>query len=345
MNHVKYDGNIHPEEWVRQIRLSFYGFYDINNENTKNEQEIINYCKLLIRPSIKISPETNSFVGLINDLKSDISYDVFKSSVRKKLQDLKLYHISDLTFLINFQQLCYEGEITEIEEQKKLFLNALPKESLQHAFIDHKFDKINSMEKLFKYFYESLIDESKVIKDEAVVTLKHVATGKYLSSSSEAYANYNPSEKVVFAGPTIPDTSCVWIIEMIDREMVRNNCIGKFPTIFYGDLLSLTNKKSMFKLFLSSKESPATRNSRVSCLASNNFSTPSSWHFKSTNSENPPYVKSKDIINIQSDQFVLRSSESTFTAYSKTYQEVACHKDRIGGNDEWRIEIIEKANQ
>ncbi|CAB5356027.1 unnamed protein product [Rhizophagus irregularis] len=146
--------------------------------------------------------------------------------------------------------------------------------------------------------------------------------------------------KEVYAGPTVPDTSCVWKINE-DQEKIRNNQLGKFLTIFYGDLFTLTNKNIEYNLSVSGDdESPATKNSKV-C----NARYGSLWHFRSTNSENPPYVKSKDIINLQSDQFVLRSSESTFTCDNKTYQEVACHKERIGGNDEWCIEIIEQSNQ
>ncbi|PKK80964.1 hypothetical protein RhiirC2_767490 [Rhizophagus irregularis] len=315
MNHNKYDGTIHPEVWIRQIRLSFY---DQNNENTKNEQETVDYCKLLIHPSIKISSETNSFVGLVNDLKLDASYDAFKKSIKKKVQELKFNNIinkddgddESLKFLNNFKQLCYEGEITEIGERKRLFLTALSKGSLQHFLIDNKFDKINSMEELFKYFYESLLDEPKTVKNGSYITLKHVATGKYLSSCTDNYENGGGN--LVYAGPTVPDTSCVWIIKG-NQEKIRNNQLGKFLTIFYGDLFNLTNKKTEI-------------------------------NYVSTNSENPPYVKSKDIINLQSDQFVLRSSESTFTNRSITYQEVACHKERIGGNDEWCIEIIEQSN-
>ncbi|CAB4390749.1 unnamed protein product [Rhizophagus irregularis] len=277
MNHNKYDGTIHPEVWIRQIRLSFY---DQNNENTKNEQETVDYCKLLIHPSIKISSETNSFVGLVNDLKLDASYDAFKKSIKKKVQELKFNNIinkddgddESLKFLNNFKQLCYEGEITEIGERKRLFLTALSKGSLQHFLIDNKFDKINSMEELFKYFYESLLDEPKTVKNGSYITLKHVATGKYLSSCTDNYENGGGN--LVYAGPTVPDTMVIL------------------------NLLQLKIQKYM----------------------------------------------SKDIINLQSDQFVLRSSESTFTNRSITYQEVACHKERIGGNDEWCIEIIEQSN-
>ncbi|PKY61796.1 hypothetical protein RhiirA4_487286, partial [Rhizophagus irregularis] len=133
----------------------------------------------------------------------------------------------------------------------------------------------------------------------------------------------------VYANSTVPDTSCVWKINE-DQEKIRNNQLGKFLTIFYGDLFTLTNKNIQYNLGVSGDdESPATKNSKVY-----NGRYASLWHFRSTNSENPPYVKSKDIINLQSDQFVLRSSESTFTCDNKTYQEVACHKERIGGNDE-----------
>lgn len=90
----------------------------------------------------------------------------------------------------NFKQFCYEGEITEIGERKRLFLNALPKGSFQHSLIDHKFDKINSMEELFKYFYESFLDESKTVKNNSYITLKHVATGKYLSSCDVYHDGY-----------------------------------------------------------------------------------------------------------------------------------------------------------
>ncbi|CAB4434139.1 unnamed protein product [Rhizophagus irregularis] len=346
MNHNKYDGTIHPEVWVRQIRLSFY---DQNNEKIKNEQEIVDYCKLLIHPSIKISSETNSFVGLINDLKLDASYDAFKKSIKKKVQELKFNNNinkddgsdESLKFLNNFIQLCYEGEITEIGERKRLFLNALSKGSLQHSLIDNKFDKINSMEKLSKYFYESLLDEPKTVENGSYITLKHVATGKYLSSCTDSYERGSGySGYLVYANSTVPDTSCVWKINE-DQEKIRNNQLGKFLTIFYGDLFTLTNKNIQYNLGVSGDdESPATKNSKVY-----NGRYASLWHFRSTNSENPPYVKSKDIINLQSDQFVLRSSESTFTCDNKTYQEVACHKERIGGNDEWCIEIIEQSNQ
>ncbi|RIA86203.1 hypothetical protein C1645_741010 [Glomus cerebriforme] len=324
LNNPKYDGTIHPEEWVQQIQLSFY------DKNTKNEQEIVNYCKLLIHPSINILPETKSFIELINDLKSDISYDFFKMSVKNKIQFNSTNEQETLKFLNNFRQLCYEGEITEIEEQKKLFLDSLPKESIQHVFINLKFDKINSMEELYKYYYESFMEESKIIKDGSFIILKHVATGKYLT-----HDNY-----LVFAGPTIPDLNSVWIVSLNKEETIRDDRLGNFLTIFYGDLFRLKLKQSDFYLCLSTNEkSPATEHLKVFCSDYGSLR----WNCISTNSENPPYVRNKDIINLQNNQIVLRSHELTFTHRGKTYQEVAGHKERIGENDKWCIEIIEPA--
>jgi hypothetical protein len=55
----------------------------------------------------------------------------------------------------------------------------------------------------------------------------------------------------------------VWKISKRNQETIRNNCIGNFSTIFYGDLLNLENKKTGLKLHVNGKEeSPATQNSK-----------------------------------------------------------------------------------
>jgi hypothetical protein len=44
---------------------------------------------------------------------------------------------------------------------------------------------------------------------------------------------------------------------------------------------------------------------------------------------------SKDIITLKnSEDYILRSHDFTFAIGDKTFQEVVCHKERIGGNDE-----------
>jgi len=58
--------------------------------------------------------------------------------------------------------------------------------------------------------------------------------------------------------------------------------------------------------------------------------------YNSTN--NCKYVKSQDRIILQNDYNkvlrILRSHELEFNLNNKTFQEVVCHDERIGGNDE-----------
>jgi hypothetical protein len=55
-----------------------------------------------------------------------------------------------------------------------------------------------------------------------------------------------------------------------------------------------------------------------------------------------PYLKSKDIINLsvmgyinsQNTELFLRSHDIQFTIGNDIFQEVVCHNERLGGNDE-----------
>ncbi|CAB4495075.1 unnamed protein product [Rhizophagus irregularis] len=68
------------------------------------------------------------------------------------------------------------------------------------------------------------------------------------------------------------------------------------------------------------------------------------WKLKQYNSTNNcAYVKSQDRIILQNNYFkkILRSHELEFTINNEKFQEVVCHDERIGGNDEWIIELID----
>jgi len=75
------------------------------------------------------------------------------------------------------------------------------------------------------------------------------------------------------------------------------------------------------------------------------------WKFNRSKSENhqnnPVYLKSSDIINLIINQtansrdsngrdIILRSHDVQFNIGNDTFQEVACHNERLGGNDEVR---------
>ena len=54
-------------------------------------------------------------------------------------------------------------------------------------------EKIKSMNDLIKEFEEIVMDESNLIRNNSIVALKHVATGKYLSSIENL--NYTTGSK------------------------------------------------------------------------------------------------------------------------------------------------------
>ena len=65
------------------------------------------------------------------------------------------------------------------------------------------------------------------------------------------------------------------------------------------------------------------------------------WEFNHSKLEKG-YLKSNDIINISikkhgDQKEFLRSHDVQFTVGDKSFQEVVCHSERIGGNDEVSI--------
>src|SRR5436305_12562331 len=75
MEPVKYDGIVHPEVWLNKIKVYCY-----QNNITKDE-DIVEFCKSMIHPSIKISG--TNLNEIVNSLKEDISFISFKDSIKR----------------------------------------------------------------------------------------------------------------------------------------------------------------------------------------------------------------------------------------------------------------------
>src|SRR3954451_7554535 len=104
----------------------------------------------MIHPSIKVSG--TNLNEIVNCLKGDISFILFKNSVKKdfmsRRRDAYNFNYSEYRILCNlnnFYQHCYEGKITEIEEHKRLFLKILQNYEIHYNIINNIIDKINSM--------------------------------------------------------------------------------------------------------------------------------------------------------------------------------------------------------
>src|SRR3954453_20594132 len=140
MDIPKYDGNIHPDEWISDIQK----YFKLRKIDVDDYLEI---ATLLVDSTIiSLSTEIDSFEKLRNALKEDISFTVFKNTNKRKLQSLKYIPEQEggdtSKFISNFHKLCYNAKINNIEEQAKYFYQLLPNDDLLVELYKRK-EKIN----------------------------------------------------------------------------------------------------------------------------------------------------------------------------------------------------------
>ncbi|RIA86200.1 hypothetical protein C1645_807883 [Glomus cerebriforme] len=340
-----YDRTVHPEVWLEKVKSYCYLKNIITDEN------ILKFCKTLIHPSINVT-EATSFIELIKILKSDHSFESYKNSSYRKLKNLQFKQFIQfnhnnsaneneiLKFLTDFHQLCYEAEIKEFEEQKKLFLETLPIHSIQRKFIVDNLEKINSMKELMKYFDQSLL--LKEITYGYRVALKHVASGKYLSSSDVIHYKTGSKNRIVFAGQTFLVPDALWFITKSTEN--ESYILHNHEPVSYGKsfaLISMATPREMLGVD-NNFQSPVTHFAEATLLSTYDKRT-QLIATNSINNNTDNYIQSGDIITLKnSDNYILRSHERTFTIDNKTYQEVIGHNERTGGNDEWCIELVNR---
>ncbi|CAI2167374.1 188_t:CDS:2 [Funneliformis geosporum] len=126
MEPPKYDGTIHQEEWVKQIRL----FCQLRQITT--EQEILK---------------------IFEALRKDKFFTIYKNDVKRKLSSMRYILEKDggchIKFMKEFLSLCYNAEIiNEINKVKKYLNQSLKNnQSLQDEFVD-KMENTKSMDEL-----------------------------------------------------------------------------------------------------------------------------------------------------------------------------------------------------
>ncbi|GBC07020.1 hypothetical protein RclHR1_00720029 [Rhizophagus clarus] len=345
MELIKYTGTIHPEEWLKQIQIHCY------LKGIEDEQKILKICKLMIDSTIIIPKEINSFDDLIKLLKSHTSFNIFKDSCKRKLQvmkyDPKKEENYTATFLSNFRSLCNDAEIiNNPQEIKNLLLNTYSSNKFfENEFIKRSKDpKLDNINKIVNLFNNIVFDELNVIKFDSLITLKHVPTGKYLSSRNVNYQT-GSLRKMVFANEKSRNSDALWFITKINHHTQKKEPYQQ-NMICYDDEFYLRHKETNNLLWLSyNYKSPSTGHSEAFC---NDVTYSARWQIINVESndrtQNDLYVKSKDIINLklvgeQQDLF-LRSHDFAFTINGKTFQEVVGSNDRIGANDKWCIELV-----
>ncbi|RIA89664.1 hypothetical protein C1645_738452 [Glomus cerebriforme] len=338
----KYSGTIHPE-WLKQVKIFCYV------KQITNEEEILKICKLMIDSAITISNEINSFDELIKALKTHISFDIFIDSCKRKLQAMKYIPEKNenyiVTFLVKFCSLCNYAEINNPEEIKILLVNSYSNDFFKAEFMK-RIDNINSkgqtldINGIVKLFNNVVLDELKIIKYDSLIALKHVTSGRYLSRGDINYQT-GSQRKVVFAGEKFYNSSSIWYL-----TKVKSDHLNKQNMVFYNDKFYLKHKESNELFGISGKyKSPKSGQSEAFC--NSEIYVNSACEFVNLNNNNALYVKSKDIVNLKEKQIYgnkylfLRSHNITFTINDENFQEIIGHSDRIGGNDEWCIELVD----
>jgi hypothetical protein len=186
MDSQKYDGTIHPDEWIKQIRIFCYF------NKVQNEQEIVRFCKSMVHSTIDINnlEEINTFSSLSDALKSHITFKILKDTCKRQLQVLKFtpeIHGGDAAkFISYFNAKCFSAEINDLEEQKRLLFHCFSDDFFRKEF-NKKMHDIDSKEVLLQVFNDIVTEYSRLIKYGSFIALKHVTTGKYLATDDKKY--------------------------------------------------------------------------------------------------------------------------------------------------------------
>ncbi|GBB92161.1 hypothetical protein RclHR1_19740003 [Rhizophagus clarus] len=357
MDFPKYDGNIHPDEWIKDIQKYYYVWQN-------NYGGFLNTAISLVDPTIKLPTEINDIENLHNALKEDVSFKVFKIINKRKLESLKYDSKKDgknSKFILKFRKLCYNAEINDIKEQKKYLYKSLPDDNHYSYFLTefHKrMENINSMSELIKEFEEIITDEANLIRSESTVTLKHVTTGKYLTSVVDLQYTTGSKNQLVFAGNSSLDPNALWIIRFSSLNNITNKELASYSKTSCYKLQHKISGKQLgvsMRVFDSNNNdasihylSPSSSNIEVSCNLQGLYD--GFWKINHSKLENHQgYLKSNDTINLIIDNLngryrgpdrFLCSHDIHFTIGKDAFQEVVCHNKTTRVNDEWCIELI-----
>ncbi|CAG8546287.1 12693_t:CDS:2 [Funneliformis caledonium] len=308
MSLTKYDGNIHPDEWLKDIQ-------NYCNFHLKQSSFVWYFIIPLVDATIKLPTGIDGIEKLRKALKDDISFTIFKNANKRKLQLLQYIPEREggetLKFISNFRKLCYNAE--------------------------SKKEKINSTNELIKEFEEIVMEESNLIRHNSIVALRHVATGKYLSSIGSLNYTTGSNSQMVFASNLVLDRNGLWTI-LTNNSHFSNPELASYTN---NTTISILHKNSNLYLGFYSYEakSPSTGHTEVCCTKYKY-----NWNLRNCKLEDSKeYLRSNDIINLSNNSLLfLRSHEFQFTINNDTFQEVVCHNERLGGNDEWCIELVKQ---
>jgi hypothetical protein len=183
-NFPLYSATEHPNDWLNQVQTKCI------LAGIKNDKEILKLCKLNISKGIQIPEDINNVNGLINALKAHPSFNVFKNDCKAKLDNMTFEGGDTAQFLADVRALCNNAEIiNSYDYVRRRLLNTYSSNDFFRNEFAKRVTRTTAVDDMFKIYSDVVSDDYKIIRyaSEILVTIKHVATGRYLSSLEVNY--------------------------------------------------------------------------------------------------------------------------------------------------------------
>ena len=184
MDFPLYNATCHPRDWLNQVQTKCI------LSGIKNDKEILKLCKLNISKGIQIPEDINNVNGLINALKAHPSFNVFKNDCKAKLDNMTFEGGDTAQFLADVRALCNNAEIiNNHDDVRRRLLNTYSSNDFFRNEFAKRVTRTTAVDDMFKIYSDVVSDDYKIIRyaSEILVTIKHVATGRYLSSLEVNY--------------------------------------------------------------------------------------------------------------------------------------------------------------
>ncbi|RIB27752.1 hypothetical protein C2G38_2137654 [Gigaspora rosea] len=326
----EYNGSCHPEDWLRKFTL-----VATVQEKISSEPDIVRLALLKISRSIYRGDNNriDNFSQLLEFLKADPSFSIFKIESEQKLLALRFTHLTDVKdFIIELRQLLADAEIFDLKLQKQSILKILPTKLSDTLSL--KIAKSQDIHEVFINLRNFLSQYKRVVKYGSVITLRHIDTGKLLSSSLHRYTGVSKQYWVYAVNRHATDYES-WTVmpELINEGVTPVYQKGqKGSIVCYGDKITLLNNGTGQKLHSHPYErfkSPITSQQEVTCQTWNN--SDDNWAaqhcvYDVTSEDKEPWNECHDIILMHVNTKLMLNSHNYML--NDNYQEVTCFGDK-----------------
>ncbi|RIA90677.1 MIR motif-containing protein [Glomus cerebriforme] len=330
----RYDGTLQPEVWVQDLRF-FCALRGIHDQTT-----VLNIAILRIDHNIPIPKDIASFDSLIHVLKNHVTHTVFRADSLEKLNKLKCERNGDMSkFIIKFLTLCSSANITNPEEKKYYLLRNLPDDIVRNLF-RNRIENLDSFDEMIEIFKDVMLEHRSQIRYGSKIALKHIATGRFLSSTDIKYET-GLKQQMVFCNGWQPDKQHdFWIVIPPCKKHYKPG-----NPITFNSVIGLKHQKTGLNLHshsLNYGESPITKQQEVTCYGLLNDDD--NWvlkrHSTTSSYDDSGYWMVGDIISLRHDRTKKSLSSHDFMI-NNGYQEVTCHADGHEENHKWCVEVLE----